>query len=147
MIILKGCAIVPTVNGPKEDLDNMADLETRLYWEQMLDRGDAVLTHLIDVGSSRETVDSHFSHRLISETGGVFHVLVDHGRSRQWPGFRLPDTVQWIEDTAAELQRVKETMSRLYLACDLMQRENDAWRKWRERQENPLLTWPEEVDE
>ena len=116
--ITAGVPLIVTVHGLKEQLNRPVDTETRLYWEQQLDRGDAILTPLSEIDQDLEMIGPsfQFTHRLTSETGGCFHVRVEEGDPRVWPVVGTPDAFLPLVEMMAALERMKRQMVTLMAA-------------------------------
>jgi hypothetical protein len=114
--ITAGVPVMVTVDGLKEQLDRLVDTETRLYWEQQLDRGDAILTPLSEVYPEGHWSRLGLTHRLTSETGGVFHVTVEDARPREWPRISLPDNLGLLVEMTRELDRMTRQLQTLMVA-------------------------------
>ena len=112
-LIVRGVPLVVQLNGLSERLDQEADTETRLSWEQQLDYGDATLTPL-------EGNEHGFTHRLVSKHGGWFHVEVQEGE-RQWPEVGLPASLLLLTEMTAELERMRRQIETLLLANTLLE--------------------------
>lgn len=117
-IITAGVPLITTVEGLRERLDQPADTETRLYWEMQLDRGDATLIPLGSSGAAEAGSWEHspqFTHRLVSETGGVFHVRIEEG-SHEWPSLSIPAALAGLFAMVEELERLRRQMQTLLVA-------------------------------
>ena len=113
MKITAGVPIIVTLEGAREQQDRPADTETRLYWEQQLDRGDAQLMELgAEVPWDAPTI---YTHRLISETGGVFHITVEGGE-REWPAVGLPPNLTILRLINEEVDRMVKQIQSLMVA-------------------------------
>jgi len=115
MRIAAAVPVIVTVDGLKEQSDRPCDTETRLYFEQQLDRGDAILTPLDDLVEALVS-SAEFSHRLTSETGGVFHVRVEEAPPREWPQIGLPDNLGLLVEMTRELDRMTRQLQTLMVA-------------------------------
>jgi len=124
MRITAAVPVIVTVYGLKEQLDRPCDTETRLYFEQQLDRGDAILTPLTremltamsPVEPEEEEVASLYTHRLTSETGGVFHVRAEEAPTREWPAIGLPGNLRLLVEMTQELDRMTRQLQTLMAA-------------------------------
>jgi len=114
--IVAGVPLIVTPEGLKERLDAPADTETRLYWEMQLDRGDAILEPLTrDMYPDGSFSVAAFTHRLISETGGSFHVRVEEGE-RIWPVVSTPTAFLPLVGAVEAMERMKRQIVTLLAA-------------------------------
>lgn len=112
-LIVRGVPLVVQLGGLSERLDQEADTETRLSWEQQLDHGDAILTPL-------EGNEHDFTHRLVSKHGGWFHVQVEEGE-RPWPEVGLPASLSLLVDMCSDLEGMRRQIETLMLANRLLE--------------------------
>jgi hypothetical protein len=114
--ITDGVPLIVTVDGLREQSERPVDTETRFYWEQQLDRGDATLTPLSEVSDWDEAKPTlGFTHRLTSETGGMFHVRVEEG-TREWPVVDAPGAFLPLLEMMDALERMRRQMVTLLAA-------------------------------
>lgn len=125
MIITAGCPIVVTLDGIQELSGQPANTETRLYWEQQLDLGEAIIQDLDDLYPEGRPSGFWwgYTHRLTNSTGGQFHITVTEGVHELQP-LRLPDGLALLQQQAEELGRMVRQMQTLLLANRLLEAEN-----------------------
>ena len=125
MIVTAAVPLIMTLDGLKEQREHPCDTETRLYFEQQLDLGEAIIQDLDDLYPEGRPSGFWwgYTHRLTNSTGGQFHVTVTEGVHELQP-LRLPDGLALIQQQAEELGRMVRQMQTLLLANRLLEAEN-----------------------
>lgn len=112
MIITAGVPVIVQPDGLKECTEQTADTETLLYWEQQVDRGDAIVQPL------PADYEGEYTHLLVSETGGWFHVRCEVDETeRPLPALGVPAGLALLREMTEELDRII-TQGRLLMAAN-----------------------------
>lgn len=112
MIITAGVPVIVQPDGLKERTEQPADTETLLYWEQQVDRGGAIVQPL------PADYEGEYTHLLVSETGGWFHVRCEVDEmERPLPALGVPAGLALLRTMTEELDRII-TQERLLMAAN-----------------------------